>query len=102
MSRFKTVVPLMVYVEPSEVPKIKNYAKKHKMGVSQFAREAFAMRMSEADTPYNQGFNQGLNDAIRISKTHDGGKMMFPSVASWGEVLADEIEKLIRKVEKHD
>jgi hypothetical protein len=95
----KNVAPVQVYLDIEEIPKIKTYAKKNKLKMSRLAREAFAMRMSDSDTPYNQGFNHGLNDAIKIAKTHDAGKMMFPSGASWGQVLAEEIEKCFRKVE---
>ena len=41
MSRFKSVVPLMVYVDPVERKKIQSYAKKEGTNVSQLAREAF-------------------------------------------------------------
>jgi len=92
----KNVVHLMVYVDANDKPRIQDYADKHKMSVSKLAREAFAMRMSDADSPYNQGYNQGLNDAIKIATTHDGGKMKFPSGISWGETLADEIAKSFR------
>ena len=96
MSRFKTVVPLMVYVDPSERTKIQNYAKKEKTNVSQLAREAFRMRMSGGDDPFNQGFNSGLNEAMNIVRNTEGAKMMFPSGKSFAELVCDEIEKFQR------
>jgi len=96
MSRFKSVVPIMVYVDPTERTKIQSYAKKEKMNVSQLARESFKMRMSGADNPFNNGFNQGLNEAMRIVRDTEGAKMMFPSGKSFAQLVCDEIEKFLR------
>jgi len=97
MSRFKTVVPLMVYVDPSERTKIQNYAKKEKTNVSQLAREAFRMRMAGGDDPFNQGFNHGLNEALRIINSTDGAKLAFPSGKTVAKLLTDEIENFLRE-----
>ena len=97
MSRFKSVVPLMVYVDPSERTKIQSFAKKEKLNVSQLARESFRMRMSGSDDPFNNGFNQGLNEAMRIVSSTEGAKMMFPSGKSFATLVCDEIEKFIRE-----
>lgn len=95
-SRFKTVVPLMVYVEPAERNKIQSYAKKENLKVSQLAREAFRMRMSGSDDPFTQGFNQGLHEAMRIVNDTEGAKMMFPSGKSFAQLVCEEIEKFLR------
>ena len=100
MSRFKSVVPIMVYVDPTERTKIQSYAEKKKMSVSQLARESFAMRMSGNDDPFNNGYNQGLNDAIQVINTTEGAKMAYPSGKKVSELLNDEIEKLLRKKEE--
>jgi len=97
MSRFKTVVPLMVYVDPVERNKIQAYAKKEKTNVSQLARESFRMRMSGDKDPFNSGFNEGLNEAMRIVSNTDGAKMMFPSGKSFATLVCDEIEKFLRE-----
>ena len=97
MSRFKSVVPLMVYVDPSERTKIQSFAKKEKLNVSQLARESFRMRMSGSDDPFNNGFNQGLNEAMRIVSSTEGAKMMFPSGKSFATLVCDEIEKFLRE-----
>ena len=97
MSRFKSVVPLMVYVDPSERTKIQSFAKKEKLNVSQLARESFRMRMSGNDDPFNNGFNQGLNEAMRIVSSTEGAKMMFPSGKSFATLVCDEIEKFLRE-----
>jgi hypothetical protein len=101
MSRFKTVVPIMVYVDPSERTKIQSYAKKEGINVSQLAREAFRMRISGSDDPFNNGFNQGLNEAMKIVRETEGAKMMFPSGKSYGQLVCDEIDKFKRE-KKHE
>jgi len=101
MSRFKTVVPIMVYVDPSERIKIQSYAKKEGINVSQLAREAFRMRVSGSDDPFNNGFNQGLNEAMKIVRETEGAKMMFPSGKSFGQLVCDEIDKFKRE-KKHE
>lgn len=96
-TRFKTVLPLMIYVDPDQPRKIKSFAKAHNLSVSQLAREAFTMRMSGTDDPYNNGFNAGLKEAMRITKQTEGAKMMFPSGKSFGQLVCDEITKFIRE-----
>lgn len=97
MSRFKSVVPIMVYVDPTERTKIQSYAKKEKINVSQLARESFRMRMSGSDDPFTSGFNEGLNEAMKIVRETEGAKMMFPSGKSFGQLVCDEIEKFLRE-----
>jgi hypothetical protein len=97
MSRFKTVVPIMVYVEPTARAKIQSFAKKEKTNVSQLAREAFKMRMSGDEDPYNNGFNQGLNEAMKIVSTTEGAKMMFPSGKSFAQLVCENIEEFMRR-----
>lgn len=97
MSRFKTVVPIMVYVEPTARPKIQAFAKREKINVSQLAREAFKMRMSGDEDPYNNGFNQGLNEAMKIIKNTEWAKMTFPSGKSFAQEICEDIEKFMRR-----
>jgi hypothetical protein len=53
------------------------------------------MRM-EIDDPFKNGFNQGLNEAMRIVRETEGAKMMFPSGKSFGQLVCDEIEKFLK------
>ncbi len=96
-TRFKTVLPMMIYVDPDQPRKIKAFAKANNLSASQLAREAFTMRMSGTDDPYNNGFNAGLKEAMRITKQTEGAKMMFPSGKSFGQLVCDEINKFIRE-----
>jgi len=95
-SRFKTVVPLMVYLDPKERESVKAFSKREKMSVSQLSREAFQMRMSDSSDLFNSGFNAGLNEAIKIVNNCQGATMMFPSGKSFARVVCDDIEKFLR------
>jgi hypothetical protein len=55
------------------------------------------MRMAGEDDLFNQGFNQGLNEAMKIVRQTDGAKMMFPSGKSFAQLVCDEIERFIRE-----
>jgi len=97
MTRFKTVVPLMIYVYPTEAEKLKKFAKRAKKTVSQVAREGIAMRMNKKD-PYNTGFDEGLRTAMNVAVKTEGAQMRFPSGKSFGQLVWDEIEKFKREM----
>lgn len=92
MSRFKTVAPVMVYIEPKELSELKKYARSVKKPVSQVVREGVTMRLATVDDPYNQGLKDGLNKAMELAQTTKGAQMKFPSGKSFGDLVCDEIE----------
>jgi hypothetical protein len=96
-NRFKNIKPLMVYVYPDQPKKIKDFAISRKLTVSQFAREAFELRMSETDNLFDSGFNAGIQEAMRIVRQTDGAKMMFPSGKSFGQLVCDQIGIFMRE-----
>jgi hypothetical protein len=96
MSRFKTVVPLMIYLEPADRERVKAFAKNEGLNVSQLSREAFQMRMSDSSDLFNSGFNAGLNEAMKIVNNCQGASMMFPSGKSFARVVCDDIEKYLK------
>lgn len=96
MSRFKTVVPLMIYLEPAERERVKSFAKSEGINVSKLSREAFQMRMSDSSDLFNSGFNAGLNEAMKIVNNCQGASMMFPSGKSFARVVCDDIEKYLK------
>ena len=96
MTRFKTVVPLMIYVQPDELSNLKKYAKSAKKPVSHIAREGIRMRLAGGADPYNKGFDDGLDAAIQIAQKSKGAQMRFPSGKSFGQLVCDEIEKFKR------
>ena len=96
MSRFKTVAPLLVYVEPNELDSLKKYAKGLRKPISQVVREGIRMRLADAENPYNNGFNDGLVAAMDATKKSQGGQMMFPSGKSFADLACEEIIKFKR------
>ena len=96
MSRFKTVVPLMVYLEPADRERVKTFAKKEGIYDSRFSREAFQMRMSDSSDLFNSGFDAGLNEAMKIVNNCQGASMMFPSGKSFARLVCDDIEKYLK------
>lgn len=99
-SRFKNVAPLMIYVPPKEISKIKSFAKSRRSTVSQIAREALQAKMAGTDDPFNKGFNAGLKRAMEITMASPGSQMMFPSGRSFGDLVCESIQQDIRHEEK--
>ena len=97
MSRFKTVAPVMIYMDPKELSDLKKFAKEKKLAVSALAREGIRMRMQGDGDPYNSGFNAGLRAAMDLTKNTKGAQMMFPSGKSFGELVCEEIAKYQRE-----
>lgn len=99
MTRFKNVLPLMIYVPPVELAELKNFAKAGNTSVSQIAREGIRMRMDGDKNPYNKGFNDGLTAAMEAAQETEGAQMRFPSGESFGQLVCAEIEKFKRSQE---
>jgi len=99
-SRFKSVAPLMIYVPPKEISKIKSFAKSRRSTVSQVAREALQAKMAGIEDPFNQGFNTGLKRAMEIAMQNPGSQMRFPSGKSFGELVCESILQEIRHEER--
>jgi hypothetical protein len=95
-SRFKTIAPLMVYLELDQPLQLKLYAAKHDLSVSQIARDAFTAFMSPSNDPFHQGYNAGIDAAIQIVKGTEGAKMMFPSGKSFGQLVCDQLVRFKR------
>jgi len=96
MSRFKTVAPVMIYVEPTELAELKSFAKQKNLTVSSLAREGLRMRMAGNDNLYNRGFNEALDVAIKIAHKTEGVKITFPSGKTFSDLICEEIEKFRR------
>ena len=93
-SRFKTVTPVMIYVTPDDKEALSKYALDNKMTVSQIVREGVRMRLQGND--FNTGFNDGLNEAIKITHATEGAKMMFPSGKSFADLVSENLKLAIR------
>jgi hypothetical protein len=95
-SRFKSIVPLMGYLEPDQPMKLKLYAIDRGLSVSQVARDAFSAFMSPQNDPFHQGYNAGIDAAIQIVRGTEGAKMMFPSGKSFGQLVCDQLVQFKR------
>jgi len=95
--RFKSVLPIMIYITPEDRDLLDWFTKKHKLNASQVAREGIRMRINTGgDNDYNKGFNEGLNAAVAaVAKTEAAG-MRFPSGKSIGDLISENISSLAR------
>jgi hypothetical protein len=84
----------MIYLNDEDRAELSAYAKAKKLPVSQLAREGIKMRITASD--YNTGFNDGLNEAQKVTHSIEGAKMMFPSGKSFAELVCENIQQLAR------
>ena len=91
MTPFK-VKPFMTYLEEKDIDRLKKFAKKKKITMSQVIREGLSARMSEGD-PYNAGFKAGIEESIRLIKDNKASQMRFPSGSSFAELMEVDLMK---------
>jgi hypothetical protein len=84
----------MIYVTPTDKESLSKYALDNKMTVSQIVREGVRMRLQGND--FNTGFNDGLNEAIKIVNSTEGAQMRFPSGKSFADLVADNLKLALR------
>jgi len=88
---------VMIYLDPFEAARLSEYADKECTSASKIAREGIQMRMRDKFDQYVTGFNDGLNEALRVAATSKGGQMMFPSGKSFSQLVCEDIEKLKKR-----
>jgi hypothetical protein len=88
----KKFKPFLSYLPPDEYTRVKKFAKKHKITMSQIVREGLAIRMTP-DSPYANGINDGIEMAVKVIKGMKASQMRFPSGASFAELVEDELFK---------
>ena len=91
MTPFK-VKPFMTYLEEKDIDRLKKFAKKKKITMSQVIREGLSARMAEGD-PYMAGFNAGVDESIRLIKDNKASQMRFPSGSSFAELMELDLMK---------
>lgn len=84
----------MIYVTPDDKEALSKYALDNKMTVSQIVREGIRMRLQGND--FNSGFNEGIQEAIKITHATEGAKMMFPSGKSFADLVAENVTLVMR------
>ena len=88
---------VLIYL-PTEVDdKLSKYAKLNKVPKTKVVEEAVNMRLSGDEDLFNKGFNEGLNEAMRITQENKGAQMKFPSGKSFAELVCDDINNYIRE-----
>ena len=92
MTLSKKLKPFMTYMDDHDYVKLKKFAKAKRVTMAKILREGLMVRMAE-DNPYINGFNDGLNAAVKIINEHQASQMRFPSGQSFGELITDEIMK---------
>jgi hypothetical protein len=95
-SRFKSVVPVMIYMSPEDRKNLHKYCAKQSIAASVIAREGIRMRLAGEEDVFNKGFNEGLDKAMQIVNATDGAKMMFPSGKSFAELVNENIADYMR------
>jgi hypothetical protein len=92
-SRFKGIHPVMIYVFQKDLAEIKSYAKSHKISLSQLAREALRMRMSQESEQYITGLNDGLEIGMEEIRKSNWAQMTFPSGKTFADLICEELER---------
>ena len=88
---------VLIYLPPELDVKLTKYAKVNEIPKTKVVEEAVNMRLSGEDDLFNKGFNEGLNEAMRITKNNAGAQMKFPSGKSFAELVCDDIANYIRE-----
>ena len=86
------VKPFMTYLEEKEIDRLKRFAKKKKITMSQVIREALGARMAEGN-PYTAGFNDGIDTCIKLVNDNKASQMRFPSGSSFAELIEIDLMK---------
>lgn len=99
--RNRSNVPLkavMIYLTAEEADKLREYAHGSGLSSSRVAREAIVARLGEQGKPYDQGYNDAIDDCVRAVKDTKGAQMMFPSGKSFAQLVCESIEPFKRRV----
>ena len=84
--------PFLTYLDEADIDQLKKFAKKKKITMSHVIREALHARMAEGD-PYNAGFNEGIDECIKLIKENKASQMRFPSGSSFAELIEIDLMK---------
>lgn len=93
----KNYKPFLTYLEHQEYAKLKKFAAKNKVPMTQVIREAITARTIGGD-PYVTGFNDGLQEAMNAVNAMQHAKMRFPSGKSFAELVTDDL--MVRRIKE--
>lgn len=89
--------PFLTYLEHREYAKLKKFAARNKMPMTQIVREAVTARISGGN-PYIDGFNAGIQEAIDAVNAMKHAQMRFPSGKSFAELVSDDL--IVRRMKE--
>jgi len=93
-TRSKPLKPFMAYIDEGQYARMKKFCNKHKIAMSQLIREAIEIRITPGN-PYTEGFNAGINAAIKVVADNKASQMRFPSGKSFAELMQEDLEKVL-------
>ena len=86
--------PFMAYLDPGVYKDMKAFSKRKRTPMSQLIREAIHARISSGDV-YTAAFNAGVKASMQCTLDNKASQMRFPSGKSFGELVCDELGKLL-------
>ena len=86
--------PFMAYLDPGVYKDMKAFSKRKRTPMSQLVREAIHARIASGDV-YTAAFNAGVKAAMRSATENKASQMRFPSGKTFGELVCDDLEKLL-------
>lgn len=93
----RNLKPFLAYLAPQEHAKLKKFAAKHKIPMTQVIREAISARIAGGNA-YVIGFNDGLQEAITAVNEMKHAQMRFPSGQSFAELVTDDL--IVRRIKE--
>lgn len=93
----RNLKPFLAYLAPQEYVKLKKFAAKNKIPMTQVVREAITARIAGSNA-YVAGFNDGLQQAITAVNEMKHAQMRFPSGQSFAELVTDDL--IVRRMKE--
>lgn len=87
----KPLKPFMAYLEEGQYARMRRFALKTRIPMSQLIREAIDMRIAQGN-PYTEGFNAGIDKAMSVVSANKAAEMRFPSGKSFAELINADLE----------
>lgn len=87
----KPLKPFMAYLEEGQYARMRRFAIKSRIPMSQLIREAIDMRIANGN-PYVDGFNAGIDKAMSVVSANKAAEMRFPSGKSFAELINSDLE----------
>lgn len=95
----KPLKPFMAYLDEGQYARMRRFAVKSRIPMSQLIREAIDMRIAKG-SPYVDGFNAGIDKAMVVVSSNKAAEMRFPSGKSFAELINSDLENT--RMEKNE